>query len=159
SFGGYVGIGAERLSTTQIAVYTPPHAVGVVDVVVTMGATPVTLSSAYVYIPGLAGISFTQTTGISVLRGDRPGKAILSDGRWVVTGGTTTQGVFTTTLASTDIADASTNVFSAGPAMQVPRAHHTATTLGDGRILITGGVSNGVNATNTTELLNAAGTA
>jgi mucin-19 len=159
TFGGNAGIGAQRLSTTQIAVYTPPHTAGSADIVVSVGATSVTLKGAYTYTSGVSGTTFFQSTGLTTARGDRPAGAFLIDGRWIVTGGTGSQGVFTTTLSSTDVADATNRVFTKGPAMQTPRALHTATTLGDGRILIVGGASNGTSATKTTEILDSEGTA
>src|SRR4029078_9398286 len=47
-FGNTFGSGARRLSSTQVAVFAPPHATGAVDVTVTSG-TPQTQTSAFTF--------------------------------------------------------------------------------------------------------------
>jgi len=69
---------------------------------------------------------------------------LLTDGRVLITGGDpsawTTSGPF---IASAEIYDPKTGTFSATGPMSVGRELHTATVLDDGRVLITGGVTNG----------------
>jgi hypothetical protein len=159
-----MAVGAERLNSTQVVAFTPPHTAGPVDITVTIGGSPVTLTGAYTYTTGVSGTTFFQSSGLTAARGDRPAAAYLPGTNQVlVTGGTSTSGSFATTLSSTDVTTltpgGSIGAFSAGPAMLVPRALHSATTLPDGRILIVGGASTGNSATNTTEIINAAGTA
>lgn len=74
---------------------------------------------------------------------------LLDDGSVLVTGGCRTQPCRGTTLATTETwkADAVRGgVFTAGPMMNAPRHHHTATRLASGQILIAGG-ADGVDAT------------
>ena len=52
AFGGVYGAGAQRLSATQIAVYTPPHVAGAVNVIVTAEAESVTRVAGYTYAAG-----------------------------------------------------------------------------------------------------------
>ena len=43
--------------------------------------------------------------------------------------------------SSTEIYDPVTNTWSSGPGLPNPRVAHSATLMGDGRVLITGGIS------------------
>lgn len=65
----------------------------------------------------------------------------LADGRVLITGGYvsaagTSPGVATT---SVEVFDPQTGLVSAGPAMAIPRAAHTASLLADGRVVVAGG--------------------
>src|SRR5262249_12184885 len=60
-------------------------------------------------------------------------------------------------LSSTDISDANTGAFKAGPVMLAGRSSHTATLLADGRVLVVGG-QGATGILNTVEVLDAAAT-
>lgn len=68
--------------------------------------------------------------------------ALLADGRVLVPGGTTFNGsTLTCSLDDAQLFDPATNTWSATAEMGTSRALHTATTLDDGRVLVTGGVN------------------
>lgn len=74
---------------------------------------------------------------------------LLADGTVLVTGGCSTQGCKGTALASTEIWAADPlkgGKFGAGPSMNAPRHHHTATRLANDQILLAGG-TDGTDAT------------
>ncbi len=64
---------------------------------------------------------------------------VLRDGRVLVTGGRTIDGL--STLASAELFDPKTRSWKMVPSMAVGRSHHAATLLADGRVLVTGGTS------------------
>lgn len=64
----------------------------------------------------------------------------LSDGRVLVTGGSTV----TDPIASAEIYDAATDAWTSTGDLGLPRRTHTATRLPDGRVLVTGGESGGM---------------
>jgi hypothetical protein len=67
---------------------------------------------------------------------------LLADGRVMVAGGEwhhCNGGCGERTLASTEIYDARTNAWSAGPPLVTPHSFHTATLLPDGSLLVAGG--------------------
>src|SRR5262245_55278271 len=64
---------------------------------------------------------------------------LLPDGKVLITGGhDPTQDPRRNTLASTELYDPETGVFTVGGNMTTERAYHTATLLSDGRVLIAG---------------------
>ena len=63
--------------------------------------------------------------------------SLLSDGRVLVTGGSGDSNL----LASAEIYDPASGMFSSTGDMGTVRVQHTATTLNDGRVLVTGGLS------------------
>jgi hypothetical protein len=71
---------------------------------------------------------------------------LLADGRVFVAGGASSVDVSSpltlvaAVLKSTEIYDPATNSWSAGPNLPKPRAFHGASRLGDGKVLITGGI-------------------
>jgi N-acetylneuraminic acid mutarotase len=65
--------------------------------------------------------------------------AMLADGRVLVTGGYDRRNE--TDLASAELYDPATNVWSPVASMSTPRYNHVATMLADGRILVSGGVN------------------
>jgi hypothetical protein len=67
-------------------------------------------------------------------------QTLLADGRVLITGGFPTGGDGNSALASAELFDPSTGIFSARE-MTTPRVGHTATLLTDGRVLIAGGFS------------------
>jgi YVTN family beta-propeller protein len=60
-----------------------------------------------------------------------PGTSILPDGRLLVSGGSS--------AARTSVYDASTNAWTAGAAITIPRAYHANTVLADGSVFMIGG--------------------
>jgi N-acetylneuraminic acid mutarotase len=67
--------------------------------------------------------------------------ALLADGRVLIPGGTTTSGgVVSCSLRRTQVFDPASNTWSTTGDMNTGRSLHTATTLNDGRVLVTGGV-------------------
>lgn len=74
-----------------------------------------------------------------------PSVTALSDGRVMIAGGCT-DGTCATPLASTEIYDSATGTFSPGPSMLQRRIFHSATLLGDGRVLFYGGQGYGASA-------------
>jgi hypothetical protein len=69
----------------------------------------------------------------------------LPDGRILITGGVTTGGVVTQTC---EFFDPATSTFAPAPAMSALRGGHAITLLDDGRVLVSGGVSNWQNTGN-----------
>ena len=65
---------------------------------------------------------------------------LLQNGLVFVMGGS--QG--STTYASTELYDPSTNTWQIGLPMSIPRAYHTATMMLDGRVLVVGGLGAGI---------------
>jgi len=64
---------------------------------------------------------------------------LLADGRVIVSGGYA--GYFSSVLASADLFDPSTRMFSPTGSMTSPRSNHTSTLLPNGQVLIAGGFS------------------
>ncbi|MGA9721705.1 MAG: kelch repeat-containing protein [Candidatus Binatus sp.] len=106
------------------------------------------VSSAELYDP--AARTFTPTGAMTVRRAGQT-ITILRDGRVVLTGGVQNAG-FRSQLASAEIYDPATGTFSATGSMSTPREGHTATILRDGRVLIVGGSSNGVQTLGSAEI-------
>ena len=75
-----------------------------------------------------------------------PTASLLADGTVLVCGGC--DGV--STVQTTEIYNPKTDCFSAGPLMTKKRCLHTATTLPDGKVLLTGGVN--FNSSDSTEM-------
>ncbi len=69
---------------------------------------------------------------------------LLADGRVLITGGYWTNGDHWSVLSSAEVYDPATGTFSPIGSMGTARAGHTATRLGDGRVLIAGGSKIGV---------------
>jgi hypothetical protein len=94
------------------------------------------LSTAEVYDP-VAG-TFTATGGLTTPRSFHTA-TLLSGGKVLITGGETDSDASASTyLATAELYDPTTGTFSATGSMSVVRAFHTATLLGDGRVLVTG---------------------
>lgn len=82
-------------------------------------------------------------------------KLVVAGGYNPFSGGSAFDPVFT----SSEIYDPQTKTFSPGPDMNFPRRHHLATTLKDGRVLITGGIQlagSGFGASPNTEIFDPA---
>ena len=99
-----------------------------------------TLSSAEVFDPQTN--AWTAVASMSVPRYFATA-TLLPDGRVMVAGGYNGGATGSNVNASTELFDPFTGLWSAGPSMKVARHSHTATTLDDGRILVTGGYTNG----------------
>jgi Galactose oxidase, central domain len=105
-------------------------------------------AKAFLYDPSAA--TFTAVGSMTAPRSNLTLSA-LPDGRALITGGSTWTGfslpggqqamAYTCCLASAEIYDPSTGLFTAAVSMAAPRAGHTATLLSSGQILIAGGGS------------------
>ncbi|MDB5216435.1 MAG: Branched-chain amino acid transporter, amino acid-binding protein [Myxococcaceae bacterium] len=65
----------------------------------------------------------------------------LHDGRLMISGGGTSAQVIAPVITSIELFDPTTDLFTAGGDLSVPRTRHTATTLASGKVLITGGAT------------------
>lgn len=88
--------------------------------------------------PVCKGARWEATGPLNVAR-DAHTATLLPDGRVLVTGGRNPSWP-SYALDSVEIFDPATGTWSLGPPMSVPRAMHTATSLADGRVLVTGGI-------------------
>ena len=85
---------------------------------------------------------FTRTGDMTTARG-RHSAVLLADGRVLIVGGFQTNDTDGTILDSAEVFDPRTGTFAATGPMTTPRDWPNATTLGDGRVLISGGVAAG----------------
>jgi len=69
------------------------------------------------------------------------GTSVLPDGRVLIAGGHLYQGVFGGGVANTTIFDPAANSWTEGPLMSQPRWYPTTTQLGDGSVMIFGGLA------------------
>ncbi len=106
------------------------------------------LVSAELYEPESG--SFVPTGDMSVAR-EEATATLLRNGTVLIAGGTTGTALHTT-LASAELYDPATGAFRPTGSMTTARQDHTATLLPDGRVLITGGTSDGVHALATAEI-------
>jgi len=97
-------------------------------------------ASAELYDPATG--QFTPTGSLALARADHTA-TLLDDGRVVIAGGTTPDLAGTDLASTVEIYDPSTGRFTAGGTMRVSRSEHTATLLGDGRVLLAHGRSDG----------------
>jgi Kelch motif protein len=81
----------------------------------------------------------TATLLTAPLPGSPPG-SLLTDGRILITGGTSANPGLQNIVASAEVYDPTTQTFTAIGSMTAPRATHRAVWLLDGRVLIVGGV-------------------
>ena len=90
--------------------------------------------SAELYDPATG--TFTYTTGPMSIERYRHTATLLADGRVFIAGAA---GVPPAAIATTEIYDPSTGLFTPALPMSTPRQEHKATLLPDGKVLITGG--------------------
>jgi hypothetical protein len=91
--------------------------------------------------------AFSPTGRMHISRDDHQA-VLLSDGRVLVAGGWTAEGVTVTT----ELFDPRRGSFALGPSMGTPRAGFTAVTMADGRVLLAGGETAAHVDTATTEV-------
>ena len=96
------------------------------------------LASAEIYDP--ATESFAPTGGMSVARQEHTA-TLLPDGRVVVAGGYDDDMDNPTAQSTAEVFDPATGTFAPTGSMASGRGNHTATVLGDGKVLIAGGHS------------------
>lgn len=106
------------------------------------------LRSTELYDPELG--SFVPSGNMTVAR-EAETATLLRNGFVLVAGGNTGAGLHTT-LASAELYDPATGAFRETGSMTTPRQGHTATLLSDGRVLITGGTYNAVDALASAEI-------
>ncbi|MGH9223069.1 MAG: Ig-like domain-containing protein, partial [Acidimicrobiales bacterium] len=95
------------------------------------------LSSAETYDP--ASGAWTAAGSLAVARAYARA-ALLPGGQILIVGGMTEETPVThPTLASAEVFDAAAGAWATVPMMSTPRAQHTATALGNGTVLVTGG--------------------
>jgi Galactose oxidase, central domain len=103
------------------------------------------LDTAELYDPGTG--SFTAAGSMTLGRSQHAA-TLLPNGKVLITGGTSGCSAPNgcSFLASAELYDSSTGIFSRAGDMTVARASHTATLLADGRVLIAGGAWGGASA-------------
>lgn len=99
------------------------------------GPEPVT-ATAEIYDP--MADTWTATVGMTARRGDHTATA-LADGRVLVAGGFDFPGPQFVYFASAEIYDAASQTWTGTGTMAESRAYHTATMLGDGTVVVSGG--------------------
>jgi hypothetical protein len=97
-----------------------------------------------------AANTWTAVGAMATARGNHRGWA-LGNGRFLLAGGANGSILSPTPLASTEVFDPATNLFTPGPAMSVPRAGAAETTTHQGQIQVFGGGSTGGTITASTE--------
>ena len=100
------------------------------------GYNVVTSNNATLYDP-VTGTS-SETGNMITTREDHTA-TLLPDGRVLVAGGAAPNGIYWDWLASAEIYDPATRMFTQTGGMKEARAFHTATLLTDGTVLLTGG--------------------
>lgn len=142
-FGEIPGRDVSVLSPTRIIAVTPPQAEEEVMATVRTiaGASPPAATARFSYHEG----AWVSTGRISQARYNHTA-TLLRDGRVLVAGGVARAAGTTsvaTPLTSVELYDPRTGVWSSAASLHLARHRHTATLIGDGRVLVTGGASCG----------------
>jgi len=96
-------------------------------------------ASAEIYDPATG--TFTLTGNLNLPRYDHTA-TLLPDGRVLIAGGTYTgPDGYLTRPPAYEVYDPATGRFTVGGVMRIARVYHTATVLGDGKVLIVGGLN------------------
>jgi len=100
------------------------------------GSAGVTLASAELYDPVIG-----RFTPVGSMAGGRAGATatLLADGRVLIAGGAVVTSSTNTALASAELYDPRTAIFTLTGALATPREGQTATRLADGSVLLVGG--------------------
>jgi uncharacterized repeat protein (TIGR01451 family) len=98
------------------------------------------LASVEIYDPATQAWSFTG--GLGTARSDATA-TLLSNGKVLVAGGSATANWSFMSLASAELYDPSTGIWSPTGAMTTARSFHTATMLLNGKVLVVGGTATG----------------
>jgi Galactose oxidase, central domain/Kelch motif len=94
------------------------------------------VASAELYDPGTG--SWTATGSMATPRGGQTA-TLLPNGTVLVAGGYTSKPSGQLAVDSAELYDPATGIWTAAGSMGTPRAHHTATLLPDGKVLVVGG--------------------
>jgi hypothetical protein len=114
---------------------------------------PNSLSSAEIYNSRTA--TFSYTGSMSFARSNHTA-TLLANGKVLIAGGTSFYNSPAFTMATVELYDPATRMFTATGSMTTPRENHTATLLPDGTVLIAGGNNSTSGALDSAELYNPA---
>lgn len=124
-------------AVTGTGLYTAPANTGFYHVTATSAADATQSSTAQITVTTLSGL-FSPVGDLQVPRFYHTA-TLLPNGNVLVVGGAGTKPRFPSGLASAEIFDSTTGLFTATSNMGSPRFEHTATQLTNGKVLVTGG--------------------
>src|SRR5436309_588440 len=88
--------------------------------------------------PSATAIATWSSAGSIPAAGEGQGLTVLNDGRVLVSGGVTHDGIYLQATTSAEIYDPATSSWTAAASMRVARAGHTASLLTTGNVLVAG---------------------